>query len=94
MAPVRLAFTYHLALPVTPDVTPSTIRASIEPKLGRYHTGLGESPFEMSASVYGVGWLVKVDLRFASGGGGAEAETTWDPAADAMSPISVQQAHR
>jgi hypothetical protein len=77
VAPVRLAFTYHLALPATPDVTPSTIRAAIGPKLGSHHTGLGEFPFHVSASVYGVGRLVKVDLRFASGGD-AEAETTWD----------------
>lgn len=79
MAPVRLAFTYHLVLPSSPDVTLSTVRAAIAPKVGRYRTGRGESPFEMSASVYGLGGLVKVDLRFASGGvGDADAETTWD----------------
>jgi hypothetical protein len=77
VAPVRLAFTYHLALPASPDVTPSAIRAAIGPKLGSHHTGLGEFPFHVSALVYGVGRLVKVDLCFASGGD-AEAETTWD----------------
>jgi hypothetical protein len=75
VAPVRLAFTYHLALPVQPNLSAWLARRAISPKLGGHRVGFSDFPLSVTASVHEASGLVKVDLSFEST---ADSETTRD----------------